>query len=285
MQEDAAYARASLLEGSMSDANISHKFFLRSCFAFLVGAALVSTFASLAVIGGSVPGGGAGAGALSPGAGSAAYSSALSVAICAVAAMHYHEILKLRNRQSTVSVEMQVDALRHGDWVITMPLLVLKFYAVINVPFDEYDSIFPSADVAAVTSVLMIVLGAFVRLGLDELSGWQRMTRESLFVGLLAYALSCVCLVLLLVDISRAASKHGDRQILDSLLFVWLGYPLVAFFASMRRYRDDQATPYDLNLSLIKDIAYAALDIYAKGVFATYSASVVFGVEFFNNGR
>ena len=208
-----------------------------------------------------------------------------SVAICIVAALHYHEILKLRDRQPTVSVEMQVDALRHGDWVITMPLLVLKFYALINVPFSAYDSIFSSADVAAIASVLMIVLGAFVRLGLDELSGWKRLTRESLFVGLLAYALSSVCLVLLLVDISRAASGHRDRPILDSLLFVWVGYPLVAFFGSMRRYSDDQNTPYDLNLSLTKDIAYSCLDVYAKGVFALYSASTVFGVEFFNNGR
>ena len=267
MKEEAPYARVNVLEGGVFD-NISHKFFLRACFAFLVGGAIVSAFAALAAIG----------------AGSSAYSSALSVAICIVAALHYHEILKLRDRQPSVSVEMQVDALRHGDWVITMPLLVLKFYAVIRVPFSAYDSIFSSADVAAVASVLMIVL-AFVRLGLDELSGWKRMTRESLFVGLLAYGLSCVCLVLLLVDISRAASGHADRPILDSLLFVWVGYPLVAFFASMRRYSDDQTTPYDLNLSLTKDIAYSCLDVYAKGVFALYSASTVFGVEFFNNGR
>ena len=269
MKEEAPYARVNVLEGGVFDANISHKFFLRACFAFLVGGAVLSTFAALAAIG----------------AGGSAYSSALSVAICIVAALHYYEILKLRDRQPSVSVEMQVDALRHGDWVITMPLLVLKFYAVIRVPFSAYDSIFSSADVAAVASVLMIVLGAFVRLGLDELSGWKRMTRESLFVGLLAYGLSCVCLVLLLVDISRAASGHADRPILDSLLFVWVGYPLVAFFASMRRYSDDQTTPYDLNLSLTKDIAYSCLDVYAKGVFALYSASTVFGVEFFNNGR
>jgi len=268
MQEDTAYARANPLEGGVFDANISHKFFVRSCFAFLVAGAVLSLFAALAAIGGG-----------------SGYSSALSVAICVVAAIHYYEILKLRERQPTVSVEMQVDALRHGDWVITMPLLVLKFYTIINVPFSAYDSIFPSADVAAIASVLMIVLGAFVRLGLDELSGWKRMTRESLFVGLLAYGLSCVCLVLLLVDISRAASGHRDRPILDSLLFVWVGYPLVAFFASMRRYGDDQDTPYDLNLSLTKDIAYSCLDVYAKGVFAMYSASTVFGVEFFNNGR
>lgn len=269
MQEDAAYTRANPLEGGVFDANISHKFFVRSCFAFLVASAVLSLFAALSAMANNFSG----------------YSSALSVAICVVAAIHYYEILKLRDRQPTVSVEMQVDALRHGDWVITMPLLVLKFYAIINVPFSAYDSIFPNADVAVIASVLMIVLGAFVRLGLDELSGWRRLTRESLFVGLLAYALSCVCLVLLLVDISRAASTHSDRAILDSLLFVWVGYPLVAFFASMRRYSDDQNTPYDLNLSLTKDIAYSCLDIYAKGVFAMYSASTVFGAEFFNNGR
>ena len=45
------------------------------------------------------------------GFGGSAYGSALSVAICIVAALHYYEILKLRDRQPTVSVEMQVDAL------------------------------------------------------------------------------------------------------------------------------------------------------------------------------
>ena len=104
----------------------------------------------------------------------------------------------------------------------------------------------------------MIVLGAFVRLGLDELSGWKRMTRESLFVGLLAYGLSCVCLVLLLVDIlprGERPRRPADPRLAPLRVGGLPARGLLRLDAAVRR----PDTLHDLNLSLTKDIAYSCL--------------------------
>ena len=95
------------------------------------------------------------------------------------------------------------------------------------------------------------------------------------------WVLSCVCLLLLLIDIGRAAATHKDHYLLLSFLFVWVGYPIVAFVSSVWRHLDEVDTPYDSRLSIVKDAAFSCLDIYAKGVFAVYSSSGVFGVTFF----
>lgn len=55
---------------------------------------------------------------------------------------------------------------------ITMPLLVIKLYRLIHKEnwFGlNNPSIFPSVEVAAITSIVMVILGAIVRLGCDEL--------------------------------------------------------------------------------------------------------------------
>ena len=49
-----------------------------------------------------------------------------------------------------------------------MPLLILKLYALINNP--EHDLILGSVDMSALCACLMILLGAYSRLGLDELA-------------------------------------------------------------------------------------------------------------------
>jgi hypothetical protein len=243
---------------------LGQRFFVRTAFAFL---AATGAFAFLAALV-----------AIKLGHVSDAYTQALSVVISSIAAYHYLEIAKVRMGEVSVSSELEVDALRHGDWVVTMPLLTLKFYAVIDRHQFSYDSIFESPEIAAVASVLMIVLGSFVRLGLDELSGWRRLSATARIVGMCCWVFSCICLVLLLVDIGRAAATHKDHYLLLSFLFVWVGYPIVAFVSSVWRHLDEPDTPYDRRLSMVKDAAFSCLDMYAKGVFAWYSASKVFGI-------
>ena len=250
-----------------NEGNVGQRYFLRTAFAFLAACgmfALVATITSVKM--GQI---------------SDAYVQGLSVLICWVAAYHYYEIVKVRNEETSVRLEMKADALRYGDWIITMPLLTLKLYAVINRPSSAYDSLFSTAEIAAVASVLMVALGTFVRLGLDELSGWQRLAVIPKIAGITAWALSCVCLILLLIDLARAGETHPDAEILYSFIFVWVGYPLVTFLAAVWRYTDKTDTPYDTRLSIVKDAGFSCLDVYSKGVFAWYSASKIFGVSVF----
>ena len=247
--------------------NVGQRFFVRTAFAFLFATGLMALFAALVSIEKADT--------------HNAYVQSLSVIICLVAAYHYYEIAKVRTSETSVKTEFQADALRYGDWVITMPFLTLKFYAIINKSASAYDSVFSNPEMAAVTSVMMIALGSFVRLGLDELSGWRRLSVFARIIGICCWVLSCVCLVLLLIDIGRAADTHSDTPLLLSFLFVWVGYPLVTFLAAVWRYTDNADTPYDSRLSIVKDATFSCLDIYAKGVFALYSSSAVFGVAFF----
>ena len=240
---------------------------MRTTFAFLAAAGAFAFLAALT--------------AIKMGQISDAYVQTLSVVVCCIAAYHYYEIAKVRMGDTSVKTEFHADALRYGDWVVTMPFLTLKLYAVINSPATAYDSIFANAEIAAVASVLMVVLGSFVRLGLDELSGWRRLSATARIIGMCCWAFSCVCLLLLLIDIGRAAATHKDHHLLLSFLFVWVGYPIVAFVSSVWRHLDEVDTPYDSRLSIVKDAAFCCLDIYAKGVFAIYSGSTVFGVAFF----
>ena len=249
---------------------LGQRFFVRITFAFLAAA---GAFACLAAIT-----------AIKTGQIADAYTQSLSVVICMVAAYHYFEIVKIRARgEVSVKTEFEVDLLRHADWVVTMPFLTLKFYSIIDDGWF-YSIIdggwFSNSSIAAGVSVLMIMLGSFVRLGLDELSGFRRISLWMKFVGLLCWGLSCGCLVLLLIDIGRASATHKDRDALLSLLSVWVGYPIVAAVPAVWRRLDDPDTPYDLRLSIVKDAAFGCLDLYAKCVFALWSASKVFGVFF-----
>lgn len=246
---------------------LGQRFLVRTAFAFLAATCAFAFLAALA--------------ALKTGQLADAYTQALSGVLSFVAAYHYREIATVRNQEVSVRSELEVDALRYGDWAVTMPLLTLKFYAIINRPASTYDSVFESPQIAAVAAVLMIALGALVRIGLDELSGWRRLSATARIVGICCWAFSCVCLLLLLIDIGRAAATHTDRPALLSFLFVWLGYPLMAAIASIWRHLDREETPYDHRLSVVKDAAFACLDIYAKGVFGWWSASTVFGVFMF----
>ena len=247
--------------------SIGQRFFVRTTFAFLLAGGTIAFLAALT--------------AIKMGKVADVYVQTLSVVVCYIAAYHYYEIAKVRMSEVSVKTEFHADALRYGDWAVTMPFLTLKLYAVINISATAYDSIFANAEIAAVASVLMIVLGSFVRLGLDELSGWRRLSATARIIGMCCWALSCVCLLLLLIDIGRAAATHKDHYLLLSFLFVWVGYPIVAFVSSVWRHLDEADTPYDRRLSIVKDAAFSCLDIYAKGVFAIYSSSTVFGVAFF----
>lgn len=242
---------------------LGQRFFVRTAFAFLAAAGAFAFLAALV--------------AIKLGHVSDAYTQALSVVISSIAAYHYLEIAKVRMGEVSVRSELEVDALRYTDWILTMPLLTLKFYAIIDSRQSSYDSII-SPQIAAVASVLMVVLGSFVRLGLDELSGWRRLSATARIVGMCCWVFSCVCLLLLLIDIGRAASTHKEHYLLLSFLFVWVGYPIVTFVSSVWRHLDGADTPYDRRLSIVKDAAFSSLDMYAKGVFAWWSGSKVFGV-------
>jgi hypothetical protein len=204
-----------------------------------------------------------------------------------VAAMHYQQIIILRSKvpQTTgcasVINELQVDSLRYSDWAITMIFLVIKLYHIINrhaVAFKHY-----SVEVAVLLAVLMVLFGAFARIGTDEMTECWNTTRIRCGVGLFALFASFACFVLLLIDLRRSADGIPNNQFLNSFFYVWIGYPLVAVCAIPVRFYTADCQTYSQPLSTAKDICFGGLDMYSKGVFALWTAYSSFGEPLFQN--
>lgn len=250
-------------------------FILRATFAFLLASALLS---SVSVLWNSQ---------IFPQGLTKVYISSLSTIISFVAAYHYYEIIKVRsNNVISANTESKIASLRHSDWVITMPILVLKLHALFN--NTGHTLLLGSTNVSALCAGIMIILGAFVRLGLDELSGFANRPTNCLetVAGVLCYIVSTVLMCFLIVDLEQLRS--GVDHDLNTRLFfmVWPFYAAVAFLAVFWRMNDDvknvdrmaQKT-YPTNLALVKDAAYAILDVISKGIFAWYTSSATFGVS------
>ena len=238
-------------------------FVLRVTFAFLAAASLFSLAATLVYIQAANT--------------AATYIAALSAIINAVAAWHYNEIVKVRVGQAiTVDSEWTIDALRHSDWAVTMPLLVLKLYALINNP--GHDLILGSVDASALIACLMILLGAYSRLGLDELSNYEGLSRFGFLIGIVSYAGSVAFLILLLIDLVNAYSGVENTTLVFAFFLVWPCYALVAFTAVWFR-QGVKESRYPKYIALAKDLCFAALDVFSKAVFAWHTCSAAFGVQ------
>jgi len=237
-------------------------FVLRVAFAFLAAASLFALVATLVYVNAANS--------------AATYVAALSTIINAVAAWHYNEIVKVRlGKPISIESEWTIDVLRHSDWAVTMPLLILKLYALINNP--EHDLLLGSVDVSALCACLMILLGAYSRLGLDELANYEGLSRFGFLVGIASYAGSVTFLVLLLIDLVNAYSGVENTTLVFAFFLVWPCYALVAFTAVWFRQGVSGST-YPKYIALAKDLCFAALDVFSKAVFAWHTCSAAFGV-------
>ena len=213
-----------------------------------------------------------------------AYTAGLSAIITFVAAYHYHAILKVRTQPtigkdgvvlSERDEELEVDGLRHSDWLVTLPLLVLKLYAVINNPTQ--DLFFNNAELSAFMAMLMVIFGAIARLALDWGLPYSDMADCQRISVFLCYIVSIALLSVLLIDLSHATSGSAASSIVWSFYLVWIGYPIIAIGSFFARSRVDSNSAW---LSFWKDLAYVFLDTWSKAVFAWWTASRCFGINF-----
>ena len=208
------------------------------------------------------------------------YTASLSAIITFVAAYHYRAIVKVRTNKDGAAMssrdeELEVDGLRHSDWLVTLPLLVLKLYHVINNP--NKDLFFNNAELSALMSMLMILLGAIARLALDWGLPFSQMGDVQRVFVCLCYLVSTVLLVVLLIDLGNATSGSDAASIIWSFFLLWIGYPIVAIGSFFARSSVDSNSAW---LSFFKDVTYACLDTWSKAVFAWWTASRCFGIHF-----
>lgn len=245
------------------------------------------------------------------------YVCALSVVVNLVAVAHYKIITKIRNfdfggshkgevfagltwtafsphnDSVATGVEMAVDAVRHSDWAITLIFLIYKIYYLAGVEADgvtpKTGDIFESPGAAAGCAVLMVVLSAIVRIGMDEFWDINKNIGSGI-VALVFWVASVVLMILILVDIDTAVEANKgiiNVELYKSFYLVWIGYPIVSLLSILTRVvlSFTQAgytgqTPQWLTMT--KDLSYGFLDSWSKGVFALWTAYTAFHVHLLN---
>lgn len=127
---------------------------------------------------------------------------------------------------------------------------------------------------------LMVLFGAYVRLGVDELSpprkaGADVCVRAS---GFGAFVLAWVLLVLVLCNLLLESEEHDkSRGYVWVFSLPWAAYGVISLISII--VRQFWKSGYPEGLSIFKDVAYGALDNWSKGVFAFYVATGALGVQ------
>ena len=176
---------------------------------------------------------------------------------------------------------------------ITLIFLIYKIYYLAGLEPDgvtpKTGAIFESPGAAAGCAVLMVVLSAIVRIGMDEI--WDIKTNVvGGIIALVLWVTSVVIMILIIADIDTAVELNKgiiNVELYKSFYLVWIGYPIVSLFSMVVRlwmaFTTENYTGQTPQwLTQIKDLAYGVLDSWSKGVFALWTAYTAFHVHLLN---
>jgi len=204
------------------------------------------------------------------------FECGLATAINLVAFYHYSRMLAIRELSLPgQTAEMAIEAVRLSDWFVTLPPLVIEIHMLLG----GYTKWFTPPTAALLLSAV-IALGAFVRLGTDELAPPTKMSTNSdaivRFIGFVmffaAFALLSVVLCNAFVDLPSDPMGGWTW----AFAFPWLGYGVVAAIGIISR---NVWTDYSDGLSLFKDFSYSALDLWSKAAFGLFIATKSLGQQ------
>jgi hypothetical protein len=203
------------------------------------------------------------------------------VAVNAIAAFHYWEIMKLRRTMALRNVfmrEAQTDELRHGDWAVTLIFLYIHLHEVAKSLSKGAAPPLFSPGVAAGLQPLLVFFGWIGRGITNELrsSSWA-----SMGIGVFAYGVATAIFALTQYNLCAqifdstyrtARSGDNDRSLLAALVLVQIGYPITTGVQIVwLRFTSESETTYSMRLSVVKDIAYGGLDLVSKGGVAFFA--------------
>ena len=157
---------------------------------------------------------------------------------------------------------------------VTLPPMIVDLHVVIGV--EPY--LFP-ASVQPLLLVLMVMLGSFVRLGLDELAPGG-VTILAKVLGSLAFVVATILLAFVLVNLLGSAFPIPSLTVgwVAALSLVWICYGLVAILAMIWRQFAKKGK-YPEGLSITKDLLFGALDTWSKSTLAYFCAMKALGKE------
>lgn len=155
---------------------------------------------------------------------------------------------------------------------VTLPALLIELHLIIS----DVDPYWFGIPWGVILLVAMVALGAYTRFGTDELVPIRKDQRNSLLdgfarlTGLLAYLLACVCLFFVLHNLLANVTTTTDptNGWVYSFSLPWIAYGVVPVIASL--VRQFYPNGYPESLSVSKDVAYGALDIWSKAIFGIW---------------
>lgn len=215
-----------------------------------------------------------------------AYNAAaiLSTAICSVAAYHYQKLLHIRQSSQLPkdTTEWNMDAVRYCDWLVTLPALVLEIQ-LLSPKHNTKDAI-QNALLPATLMVSMILVGAFARFWFNEsIQHWKPANQQRF--GFPVYLLSMAIAFGLLSYTLFAPDVLTHDTVSAFVTVPWPLYGVVALTAVFARIAInnsdnpegmlDHNFEYTQSIALAKDIAFGALDVWSKGMFALWAAAKV----------
>lgn len=197
----------------------------------------------------------------------ARFSLAIAAAVNLVAAGHYSQILRVRmsSEQWTEAEETVITWLRHSDWLITLPLLVLDLYDLVDsATSGSADPLIPSKYGAAVAAAFVVIFGGLWQATVKWESSW---VPALLFIG--SMVLFTVLEISIVHPVARIKLPSGPRQderlAVVLLTLAWVGYPIVALW----RFFVDAPIRVE---GYGADIVYAGLDVVSKAGLALFLA-------------
>jgi hypothetical protein len=203
-------------------------------------------------------------------------SCALASAVALTAAYHYFAIVALRapkDKPATLAQqafnETQVDAVRHSDWLATLGALIIDLHVLAG----GHTRLF-GVGWSVFFLVLMVGFGGFLRFGCDELAPSRSSDWTVQVLGVLSFLGAWICLVLVLLNLLLNL-EHEDSDWIYAFSLPWAFYGFIALASIITR----QFAPigYPLALSMFKDVAYGALDVWSKANFALYVGAKALG--------
>lgn len=166
-----------------------------------------------------------------------------SVAITAVAAVHYYAIVDARTRASVDAQPGLVDRIRYSDWFVTLPIMAYEM-RMLGMDEDALLPRWPSPLLAAAT----IAFGGVWRFADAEAGRWG------------AFLASCAFAGLLIIDLVLASLEAHDGPWLLAIVGVFCLYPVIA------------TVPLSI---ATRDAAFAFVDVFSKCGLALVSVGVL----------
>lgn len=206
----------------------------------------------------------------------AQFSCALASAVSVVAFYHYTKIVELRTpKEKPITLAQQtfneaaVDAVRHSDWLATLPALIIDIHAVAG-GHTKYFSVGWSVFLL----LFMVALGGFLRFGTDELAPSRSNDWAVRILGVISFLCAWICLVVVLLNL-LVDLEHEDSEWVYAFSLPWAFYGILALASIITR--QFLPTGYPLALSIFKDVSFGVLDVWSKASFALWVGAKAHG--------